>query len=64
MKQKQLSSGETSTSRWPACSKDSAAGIAVRLKGGTLAVSKMLRVKLTKILLTLVFIDCSSIDMV
>lgn len=45
-------------------SKDSAAavgadaGIAVRLKGGTLAVSKMLRVKLTKILLTLVFIDC------
>lgn len=47
-----------------ACSKDSAAaigadaGIALRLKGGTLAVSKTLRVKLTKILLTLVFTDC------
>lgn len=47
-----------------ACSKDSAAavgadaGIAVRLKGGTLAVSKMLRVQLTKTLLTLVFTDC------
>lgn len=47
-----------------ACSKDSAAavgadaGIAVRLKDGTLAVSKMLRVQLTKTLLTLVFTDC------
>lgn len=46
------------------CSKDSAAAIgadavvAMRLKGGTLAVSKTLRVKLTKILLTLVFTDC------
>lgn len=64
MKWKQLSSGETSTSQRPVLKTQllplvlMLAGIAVRLKGGTLAVSKMLRVKLTNILLTLVFTDC------